>query len=96
MKIPKKEKFDKTLVKDGGVIELSDEMDKLISEKIEQSEKDIEKMRMQIRWGAEQVGVIKEAAAIAGLPYQTYIKVAAFDKATGDIEKHRRRTVSTK
>lgn len=87
MEVLKKEKFDETLLIDGGVIELSDEMDALITQKIEQAEKDIKQMKMQIRWGVRQINVVKQAASLMGIPYQTYVKHVVYKQAMDDIEK---------
>lgn len=87
MEVLKKEKFDETLLIDGGIIELSDEMDALITQKIEQAEKDIKQMKMQIRWGVRQINVVKQAASLMGIPYQTYVKHVVYKQAMDDIEK---------
>jgi predicted DNA binding CopG/RHH family protein len=39
-----------------------------------------------LRWGKEQIGVVKRAAAILGVPYQTYLKQVVFRQAMADIE----------
>jgi predicted DNA binding CopG/RHH family protein len=82
-----KEKFDENLIIDGGTIELSEEMDILINRKIAQAEKDIDQMKMQIRWGVKQIDVVKRAASIMGIPYQTYVKHVVYRQAIEDIEK---------
>lgn len=82
-----KEKFDENLIIDGGTIELSEEMDILINKKIAQAEKDIDQMKMQIRWGVKQIDVVKRAASIMGIPYQTYVKHVVYRQAIEDIEK---------
>lgn len=87
MEIVKKETFDETLLMDGGIIELSDEMDALIAQKTEQAEKDIKQMKMQIRWGVRQINVVKQAASLMGIPYQTYVKHVVYKQAMDDIEK---------
>ena len=88
----KKEKFDENLIIDGGTIEISDEMDVLISKKIVQAEKEIDQMKMQIRWGIKQINVVKKAASIMGIPYQTYVKHVVYKQAIEDIEKSNRVT----
>lgn len=72
---------------DGGTIELSYDMDKLINQKIVQAEKDINQKKMQIRWGTKQIDVLKKAASIMGIPYQTYVKHVAYRQAMEDIER---------
>ncbi len=39
-----------------------------------------------LRWGQEQISVIKRAAALMGIPYQTYLKQVVFKQALSDIE----------
>ena len=39
------------------------------------------------RWGREQIDVVKRAAAILGVPYQTYLKQVVFRQALSDIEQ---------
>ena len=41
---------------------------------------------MTLRWGKEQIAVVKRAAAIMGIPYQTYLKQVVFRQALADIE----------
>ena len=83
----KKEIFDESLIIDGGTVELSDEMDKIIDKQIAKAEKDINQKKMQIRWGTKQIEVLKKAASIMGIPYQTYVKHVAYIQAMEDIER---------
>ena len=39
-----------------------------------------------LRWGERQIAVVKRAAAILGVPYQTYLKQVVFRQALNDIE----------
>ncbi len=39
-----------------------------------------------LRWGRGQIAVVKRAAAILGVPYQTYLKQVVFRQALSDIE----------
>ena len=39
-----------------------------------------------LRWGKGQIAVVKRAAAILGVPYQTYLKQVVFRQAVDDIE----------
>ena len=38
------------------------------------------------RWGKDQIALVKHAAAIIGVPYQTYLKQVVFRQAVADIE----------
>lgn len=40
-----------------------------------------------LRWGREQIAVVKRAAALMGVPYQTYLKQVVFRQALADIER---------
>ena len=40
-----------------------------------------------LRWGKGQIAVVKRAAAILGVPYQTYLKQVVFRQALADIEQ---------
>ncbi|MGH2367403.1 MAG: hypothetical protein ACRDI2_04315 [Chloroflexota bacterium] len=40
-----------------------------------------------LRWGREQIAVVKRAAALMGIPYQTYLKQVVFRQALADIER---------
>ncbi|MBI4495116.1 MAG: hypothetical protein HY690_20265 [Chloroflexi bacterium] len=67
--------------------EMSPEMDAQVTAMIEQADRDVEEMRVNMRWGRAQVDVIKRAAALYGMPYQTYVKQAAFRQALADLKE---------
>jgi len=69
------------------LIEVSEEEDAQIRAMIERAEKDIgEEARVNVRWPMAQLDVIKRAAALFGMPYQTYLKQAAFRQAVEDLK----------
>ena len=41
---------------------------------------------ISLRWGREQIAVVKRAAALMGVPYQTYLKQVVFRQSIADIE----------
>ena len=43
-----------------------------------------------LRWAKPQIDVVKRAAAIIGIPYQTYLKQVVFKQAVADIEQAQR------
>lgn len=59
---------------------------------LEEAERDAEQegaqVRVNFRWGAEQLAIVKEAAGIQGLPYQVYIKKVLYDRASADLAAH--------
>ena len=70
---------------DMGDIELSPQDVARVEEAIEVAEQDLKEARVSLRWGQAQVALIKRAAAQAGVPYQTYIKLTAFRQAVSDL-----------
>lgn len=65
--------------------ELPPEIDAKVRTMIDQAERDIEETRVNFRWGKMQVETVKRAAALAGVPYQTYIKQTVFRQAVADL-----------
>ncbi len=64
-------------------------MDAKVTAMIEEAEADVEasraEMRVSMRWGKAQVELVKRAAALFGMPYQTYVKQAAMRQAVADL-----------
>ncbi|MGH2366295.1 MAG: hypothetical protein ACRDHX_16810 [Chloroflexota bacterium] len=52
-----------------------------------QADQELEQTNVNFRWGREQVEVVKRAAAIIGVPYQTYLKQVVYKHAIEDIER---------
>ena len=46
----------------------------------------VDEARVNFRWGSEQLEFVRRAAAAMGVPYQTYIKQAAFRQAVLDLQ----------
>ena len=65
--------------------ELPPEVDAKARALIGQAEREIEETRVNFRWGKLQVDTVKRAAALAGVPYQTYIKQIVFRQAVADL-----------
>ena len=53
---------------------------------IEEADQEIHAVRVSFRWLQPQVAVIKRAAAQFGIPYQSYMKQAAFRQALADLK----------
>ena len=66
--------------------EVSELVDRLEAE----ADRDIAAGTVTLRWGREQIAVIKRAAGILGVPYQTYMKHVVFKQALADIEQAER------
>ena len=67
-------------------VEEDAEMSELVTRLEEQADRDIAAGTVTLRWGKEQIAVVKRAAAIMGIPYQTYLKQVVFKQAVADIE----------
>ena len=67
-------------------VDVSEEEDTKIQAVIDQAEEDIAAARVSFRWGREQIAIIKRAAALFGVPYQTYLKEAALRQAIADLK----------
>ena len=81
----KKQTYDEV-----GDIELPDDVADRVDEMTAQADREIEEARVNFRWGPKQVDVVKRAAALMGVPYQTYMKEAVFRQAIADIEAAKR------
>jgi len=71
---------------DLGEIVLPTAVSARVDEAVAQAEHDIEEARVNFRWGLAQVALIKRAADLAGVPYQTYIKQVVFRQAIEDLK----------
>jgi predicted DNA binding CopG/RHH family protein len=68
-------------------VEEDAEMSEMVTRLEEQADRDIAAGTVTLRWGKEQIAVVKRAAAIMGIPYQTYLKQVVFKQALSDIEQ---------
>jgi len=55
-----------------------------------EADREIMAATVTLRWAKPQIDVVKSAAAIMGVPYQTYLKQVAFKQAVADIEQSKR------
>jgi predicted DNA binding CopG/RHH family protein len=62
------------------------EVSDLVTHLETEAEREIAAGTVTFRWGREQIAVIKRAAALMGIPYQTYLKQVVFRQALIDIE----------
>ncbi|MEX1021508.1 MAG: hypothetical protein WD058_00035, partial [Dehalococcoidia bacterium] len=67
--------------------EEDEDVSALVSRLEEESDREIEAGTVTLRWGRQQIGVVKRAAALLGVPYQTYLKQVVFRQALADIEQ---------
>jgi len=64
------------------VTELEDYFDAKLAAEVGEP---VETHTTTVRWSARQLAAIKRAAARFGMPYQTYVKDAAFRRALQDL-----------
>lgn len=70
--------------------EVSEEEDARLQQIVEETERDLaerpkSEVRVFVRWNFEALGVIRRAAELSGVTYQTYVKQAAFRRAIRDL-----------
>ena len=67
-------------------VEEDADVSELVTRLEEEADREIAAGTVTLRWGREQIAVVKRAAAIMGVPYQTYLKQVVFKQALADIE----------
>ncbi|MCY4454819.1 MAG: hypothetical protein OXC56_00730 [Chloroflexi bacterium] len=67
-------------------IEEDPEVSDLVSRLEAEADSEVLTGSVTLRWGKAQIAVVKRAAAILGVPYQTYLKQVVFRQAIEDIE----------
>ena len=70
-----------------GEFEFEGEQAEKIQKMIDIAENDIDEARIFFRWNKKQLNLVKEAAKLIGIPYQTYIKTVLFKQSLEDIKK---------
>jgi len=68
-------------------VEEDADVSKMVTRLEEEADREIAAGVVTLRWGKEQIAVVKRAAAILGVPYQTYLKQVVFKQALADIER---------
>jgi predicted DNA binding CopG/RHH family protein len=66
-------------------LELDPAMDATIREMTATADRDLEEVRVSIRWRRQQLATVKQAARLKGIPYQAYVKNAVLRQALADI-----------
>ena len=67
-------------------VEEDPEVSALVTRLEAEADREIAAGSVTLRWGREQIAVVKRAAAPMGVPYQTYLKQVVFRQALADIE----------
>lgn len=68
-------------------VEEAPEVSELVTRLEAEADREIAAGSVTLRWGRDQIAVIKRAAALMGVPYQTYLKQVVFKQALSDIER---------
>jgi len=71
----------------GDHVEEDSEVSEMVTRMEAQADQELAAGTVTLRWGRKQIAVIKRAAAIIGVPYQTYLKQVVFRQALADIER---------
>src|SRR5688572_14665845 len=78
-------------LEDLGAIELDRETARKIEAMVEEADQDVATITGQVhvnfRWGREPLEIIRRAAALHGVPYQTCLKQVAVRQALLDLKK---------
>jgi predicted DNA binding CopG/RHH family protein len=75
-------------------VEEDAEVSRLVDELEAQADRDAdaERITVSFRWGKGQLALVKRAASLAGVPYQTYLKLVVFRQAAEDLARAARGT----
>ena len=84
-KKPVGEPIDMKIV--GDRVEEDPEVSELVTRLEAEADRELAAGTVTLRWGREQIAVVKRAAALMGVPYQTYLKHVVFKQALADIER---------
>jgi predicted DNA binding CopG/RHH family protein len=66
--------------------ELDDATAARLASLTEAADRELEEERVGLRWSARPLGVVKRAAALHGVPYQTYMKQVTLRQALTDLK----------
>jgi len=65
----------------------SPEVSEMVDQWEAEADREIAAGTVTLRWGREQIAVVKRAASLMGVPYQTYLKQVVFRQALADIQQ---------
>jgi predicted DNA binding CopG/RHH family protein len=66
-------------------VEIEPRLDKRARQMTGAAARDLEETRVNFRWRRSQLAIVKRAAEVLGIPYQTYLKQVVFRQALADI-----------
>ena len=70
-------------------VELPPEQEEHARKLIDQADSEREEAHVTLRWGRKQLDIVRRAARLAGIPYQTYLKQATMHRAIEDLRSAR-------
>jgi predicted DNA binding CopG/RHH family protein len=76
-------------------VELSGEQAEKARKLIEQADSERDQAHVTLRWGHRQLDIVRRAARLAGVPYQTYLKQATMQRAIEDLRAAREAGIET-
>ncbi|MCA9805097.1 MAG: hypothetical protein KC777_24175 [Cyanobacteria bacterium HKST-UBA02] len=79
-------KFDRKKLKPAGEYVMEPATSAKVEAMISAADKEISETRVNFRWGKEQLELVKSAAALMGVPYQTYIKHVVYRQCLQDLK----------
>jgi predicted DNA binding CopG/RHH family protein len=72
-----------------GDLELSPEESAKLERQIEKADSERDDAPVTMRWRRPQLEIVRRAARLAGVPYQTYLKQVAVQRAIEDLRAAR-------
>jgi predicted DNA binding CopG/RHH family protein len=69
-----------------GAFEMPEEMAEKVEAMIAQADEEDELARVNFRWSKEALEVVRQAAKLMGIPYQTFIKQTVFEHSLSIIK----------
>ena len=79
--------FNRNKLKPAGEYVMDPAQSAKVEQMIAQADQEIEETRVNFRWGKEQLNLVKRAAKLMGVPYQTYIKQVVYRQCLADLKQ---------
>jgi predicted DNA binding CopG/RHH family protein len=70
-------------------VDLPNELAEKARQLIEQADSERDEAHVTLRWGKRQLDIVRRAARLTGVPYQTYLKQASMQRAIEDLRAAR-------
>lgn len=79
-------KFNANKLKSAGAFKMDSATSNRVEKMISQASDSSEETRVNFRWGKEQLSLVKRAAGLMGVPYQTYLKQVVYRQCLIDLK----------